>query len=477
MAGPLLLLLVAAGLVVVAGARGGERQAFPHERHAGMFPLCIGCHEGVPAGDRSAFYPPPSQCATCHDGVERDTVVWTPPPEAPSPVRFSHPEHRAERAAEGREPLDCAACHTEADAPRMAVERVVTSRCFACHEHEADSHFVDADCATCHGPAAETPMGGEWLALLPYPQDHVRGDFLGEIHGQLAASEPARCITCHTQERCTSCHVDADDVPEIAAIPAASPGLELPRFAAHYTIPPSHTAPDFVRQHGEVASRQSCATCHTQDDCATCHLSPGPEAVQDMPSAELVMAPGVLLQGRAPESHASAWWVEGHGAEAAAEPSYCSTCHTRDSCAGCHEAPLTGFEDGTRVAGTAFHPPNFAARHSAEAYGRRLECASCHDTGSFCRDCHEQAGFETRGALGPGFHDAEPLWLLRHGQAARQALESCATCHEQRNCLQCHSTTGAFQVNPHGPGFDPERARSRNPGICFACHVSDPGGE
>jgi hypothetical protein len=80
----------------------------------------------------------------------------------------------------------------------------------------------------------------------------------------------------------------------------------------------------------------------------------------------------------------------------------------------------------------------------------------------------------TGGRLGTGFHDAEPLWLLRHGQAARQGLESCASCHEQNQCMQCHSTLGAFKVSPHGPDFDARRAQKRNAAICLACHITDP---
>jgi hypothetical protein len=80
----------------------------------------------------------------------------------------------------------------------------------------------------------------------------------------------------------------------------------------------------------------------------------------------------------------------------------------------------------------------------------------------------------TGGRLGRGFHDAEPLWLLRHGQAARQGLESCASCHEQSQCMQCHSALGAFKVSPHGPDFDPRRAQKRNAAICLVCHLTDP---
>ncbi len=49
--------------------RGLQEQPFPHERHERLFPLCTGCHEGIPTGDRSEYYPDPATCAGCHDGV------------------------------------------------------------------------------------------------------------------------------------------------------------------------------------------------------------------------------------------------------------------------------------------------------------------------------------------------------------------------------------------------------------------------
>ena len=155
----------------------------------------------------------------------------------------------------------------------------------------------------------------------------------------------------------------------------------------------------------------------------------------------------------------------GRGRSTRSEAANCTTCHVRVECEACHSAPDRA----------PFHPSNFESRHAAASYARQLECSSCHSTERFCRDCHQQLGMRSEGRLGSGFHDAEPLWLLRHGQAARQGLESCASCHQQTDCLQCHSTVGAFQVSPHGPGFDPERARSRNPAICFVCHVTVPG--
>lgn len=466
--------MVASGLALamfsLSATGREEQQAFPHEAHAGLFVFCTGCHEGVPYEDRATFYPDPALCVQCHDGVDLARVDWTPPPaDDPDPVVFSHQQHDAITE------LACERCHTQAGEPRMAIhQEVVEARCFTCHGHAAEDHYVDADCATCHTPAAETPMGGRWLAALPYPADHLTGDFLREAHGALADAEPARCATCHTQERCTSCHVNADHVPQIATIPPAPGDLELPRFAAHYFTPPSHLVPGFLENHGDIASFQACATCHTRNDCAVCHTAELPASAVALPRARDVRAPGVLLEPSLPPSHLLASFIERHGPMAAADPGVCTTCHTRTFCSDCHEASLVRVQLPQQIAGPRFHPPNYQARHSAEAYNRRLECAACHNTAAFCRDCHQEAGFQAVGRLGMGFHDAEPVWLLRHGQPARQALESCASCHVQSDCLQCHSQLGAFRVNPHGRDFDARRAWNRNPAICFACHVSAP---
>ncbi len=465
-------------LVLAMSARGGQEEAFPHSEHAGLFPFCVGCHEGVPEGNLAAFYPEPQLCAGCHDGVDMDSVDWTPPAvDEPEPMRFTHPAHMAAAQRAGEGALECEACHIPEGAGRMQVRgELVLPQCLSCHGHPAEDHLVDAPCAVCHGPAAETEMGSPWLASLPYPADHATGEFLRETHGRLAATEPARCSTCHTQERCTSCHVNAEVVPEIARIPRAPESLELPRYAAHYFLPPSHQAPDFLEVHGDMASVQSCSTCHTQNDCAACHSVRLPDVAARLPDASRVRAPGVLLEPRLPPSHTTPSFTTEHGALAAADASSCTSCHVRNECSDCHEASSVQAVMPRALAGPVFHPPNFMARHSAEAYGRQLECSSCHDTAAFCRECHQEAGFETVGALGQGYHDAEPNWLLRHGRPARQALESCASCHQQTDCLQCHSTVGAFKVSPHGEGFDPRRAQERNPAICFACHITDPIG-
>jgi hypothetical protein len=72
--------------------------------------------------------------------------------------------------------------------------------------------------------------------------------------------------------------------------------------------------------------------------------------------------------------------------------------------------------------------------------------------------------------LGSGYHDAKRFFVVGHGQAARQSLETCVSCHTERDCLTCHSALGGRRFNPHGPDFDAERLRKRNIEVCAVCH-------
>jgi hypothetical protein len=462
-----LLACVAVGLGGLAIAlRGQETPGFPHETHQGLFPLCTGCHEGIPLGDEAEFYPEPESCSGCHDGVREVSVAWSGPSEAVDNLTFDHQVHAQALAAAGDPAQDCAACHVPPGGGRLAVaDEVQLGTCWSCHE--ATQHQVDAECTTCHIPLAETGFSVARIESLPVPPDHENGAFLASEHGRLVQEEPARCATCHTQERCVSCHVDVER-DAIARIPAAPPGMELPPATAHYNVPASHTASDWLTNHGAGASRDACATCHTANDCVSCHVRPFPEAIAALPTRDGVVAPGARLAARAPESHERMFFFQAHSTLAAAGEASCATCHEESFCVSCHDAPP----------GASYHPRSFLSRHTASAFGRDAECTNCHSTQAFCRACHVQVGIVPPGGrrLGPGYHDDGPLWLLRHGQGARQNLESCASCHRQVDCTQCHGVLGAFKVSPHSAGFDAERAWSRSPRTCLACHVGNPLG-
>jgi hypothetical protein len=348
----------------------------------------------------------------------------------------------------------------------MAVaDTVQLGTCLACHAHTATEHQVDADCASCHVPLGETRFDLARIEALPTPADHQAASFLAADHGRLVQEDARRCATCHTQERCLECHVDAER-EEIAAFPAAPPAMVLPAHAAHYNVPASHGERDWLSLHGAVATRNECVTCHTSNDCASCHVQPAPSVIATLPSRAEVVAPGVQVVARAPESHGRMFFTRAHTTLAAADDASCSTCHQESFCVSCHDAPMQG----------GYHPAAFLSRHSASAFGRDADCSTCHNTQVFCRQCHVESGLVPAGGgrLGPGYHDDGPLWLIRHGQGARQNLESCATCHRQVDCTQCHGVLGAFKVSPHTDDFDAERAWARSPRTCLACHVGNP---
>jgi hypothetical protein len=270
---------------------------------------------------------------------------------------------------------------------------------------------------------------------------------------------------------------------------------------ATYPTPADHRSGAFAQTHGAVAreSTARCATCHARSSCATCHTGDGAkDVIAQLPDAAEAKGRGVRLRRSveaespvasviparmgtsspdwtpAPHQADSAkrvrvhpgGFIRSHGVAAATEATTCSGCHAQRFCTDCHAG-----EKVTR----RYHPANFVSGHPAKAYGRDTDCASCHSTEAFCRDCHKQLNLGTTGIRGTGFHNAQPQWLLQHGRAARQEMTTCASCHQQRDCLQCHSQLG-WRVNPHGPDFDAVRMHARNRALCLRCHFKDPLG-
>jgi hypothetical protein len=457
---PLLLvrmLAVAFALIArgPAAATAQDTDPFGHARHAGLFPLCTGCH--VMDGNRVNAYPAPAQCAGCHDGRDLALVDWSAPPAQPTLLDFDHPAHA--RAMQGVA-LTCEGCHVAPGRERMDVQsRTEAGNCLSCHTPESAEHFSRPDCSTCHIPLAESSLPLAQISELPAPATHTAPSFLAEHEGG------ASCAICHTRERCAICHVNASTLEAVQAIPAAPGSLILPRYEAEYPEPPGHDVQRWMEDHGTAAATPaSCSTCHTSESCTSCHSQPAPDAVDALPSTRVTEAQGVASSRRAPESHEDVRFTVAHGPSAATRPAACEACHTRTTCTSCHSSAVEPI----------FHPNGFMERHATAAFGRRLECSNCHDSEIFCADCHRSAGRAPEGRTGAAYHDAEPVWLLRHGQAARQGMESCTACHRQQDCLRCHSQLGAFRVNPHGPGFDAEQAHRRNPFVCRACHITDP---
>jgi hypothetical protein len=453
------------GVAAVSGLWAVARQpdGFQHLEHAGLFPLCVGCHAGIETGEEGDLYPAPADCAACHDGEREEPVAWSGPSRMPTTVAFSHPDHarrvREELGADSA--AGCAACHREpgADA-RMAVLAATAEACLACHEHEAPEHLAEGrECRECHVPLASAPgVPAARIVAFPRPASHESPDFV-ERHDP--AAEVASCATCHARESCTRCHLNAGAVPAIGELePDPRVAAWVSAFEPEYPEPASHDDAAWVRGHAEIAKAEpgECANCHVQANCRSCHGDAALPGLDALPAAgpderrgvRTVAVSTVHLPG----------YARAHATSASLEGETCASCHATTFCESCHDGP----------ASPAFHLPDFIERHGPEAYGRETDCSACHSTEVFCRSCHVQAGLGSQGSLGVAFHSARPFWLFGHGTAARQGLEGCVTCHVQSDCAQCHSAVGGWRINPHGPGFDPGPARDANPFSCLRCH-------
>ena len=471
-----------------------QEEPFSHKIHVGLFNSCLGCHAGIPAGDRdAAISVTEADCLECHD---EDEIDWSPSGPSGTNLAFSHPEH-----AEIEE-LECGDCHGLPDGSAfMEVGSANPATCFDCHD--GDSHLaLNAECSFCHLPLAEaTTLTARQISGFPAPDTHDDSGFILD-HADAARAADANCSFCHAQESCSRCHVNSDRVPVIAALPPDDRVADLTDGEpGWWPTPPSHESSDWAVIHGTQAAGaiESCANCHARPSCAGCHgesatfLAALPEPVRGG-------ATGVQVVALRPPGHTFTFAVQ-HGTAASLGLPNCAACHAEAECVDCHDLRGTGqpprpsvrstrHEAGSDASGPGvaavpsaepaggFHPVDFVMRHAAEAYSVRSDCTSCHSTEVFCRDCHTSLGFGDDGATrGNSYHTAQPDWLMSHGKAARQGMEECASCHQQDSCLRCHSAKAGWRVSPHGPDFDPKRVADRSTMSCAICHsgnVVDP---
>ncbi len=468
--------LLASLLLPLAAAAQQRPDGFDHPAHAKLFPRCETCHVGAVRPDAS-IWPTTASCESCHDGTIERRVRWSPRSAAvPTNLKFDHLVHRrsagpaASRA--GGAPPTCGSCHQPSGSGWMTTRRTIVGQCLDCHKLPAE-HLAVADtaCSTCHLSLVDAKTLPESrIKAFGTPPSHKDPGFMVKGlkgHGALAKGSgtirvSASCSTCHARDFCLSCHVNAPETPLIQGL---GPDARSLAIKAELKAPATHRSADFDRRHGtRIGARaEKCSTCHTRESCTACHAGVPAPAVRALAAFGPGRAAGALVARKKPVNH-TANFGEKHGPVASAAARSCSTCHVRTTCLECHRP------DAARTSG--FHPTGFLNRHPSAAYAREASCSDCHDSRQFCASCHNQAGMTSSRLLGTGanYPDAKQTFLFGHGQTARQGLESCDSCHAERDCLTCHSSVGGRRFNPHGPGFDPNRLARKNPQMCAACH-------
>jgi len=382
-----------------------------------LLPLSLAAQQrsGFPHDRHAGLF---SACAECHTGIPTGDAVRSFPPVSL-----------------------CQSCHNGRDVAEVPWNGAAPiSTGFLKFAHASHPGIEDAtSCRTCH--AATTSR--EFLDVGRAANEQCRSCHEGSAH----LADDSACATCHRP----------------VARAAGLPESRIARFAR----PPTHAKSDFATRHlaasGDVAT---CSVCHARESCARCHG----ERSSLAPVERLERDPRVarLVAGKAATRIHRARFRDAHAVRAAADPASCAGCHAQRVCSDCHAAERSA---------RRYHATNFMTRHSSAAYTRDVECSTCHNSEAFCRSCHQRSGVGTRtgGIRTQAWHNGTGAWLLQHARAARQELTTCTSCHQQRDCLQCHSQAGSrMRVNPHGPDFDARRMADRNKGTCLICHLRDP---
>ena len=346
----------------------------------------------------------------------------------PRPVArivFDHAKHQA---------VACNTCHAKIGwADRQASYVPPETVCRSCHAQQTRAP----------GPNLETKRKS---VLEQEPR-------CGFCHGQSRQRTPAKVLRPTSRLRfshrvhelkgvaCRNCH-------------GSSKALQMPKMA-------------------------TCMSCHARrkvsNRCNTCHLT-GKDGRMVVKFGKDMVKPSGNLRG---DRHTRIF-ARAHGPIASRDRRYCETCHTQQSCLGCHSGSFKPWR---------IHGSDYITHHVMDARRNQPRCTGCHRHQSFCLSCHERTGVSQqsrrggfRPSTGRSFHPpgfASPVVGPKHHKfAARSNLAGCASCHAERTCTGCHGsrTRSRGGISPHGPGFSRSpkcRAlASRNQRVCMKCHSS-----
>ena len=248
----LAIAIVGVGIAACAGVLGltpTTTKSFPHRAHVTAGVTCTTCHANMSAG-AALHIPDDATCVSCH-AKPHDTHPCLGCHAAPSAIAelteardhliFDHQPHAA--ASRG----DCMRCHVgiaEGDdhlRPPMAT-------CFKCHDAAQNARTCD----TCHRNLEDTK-------LLPASHLAHDGDWLRE-HGTRAASSGDVCQSCHREKFCAECHGKT-----VAVLPATqhfadpfAPSVHRAGFSARHALESRAEPGACTTCH----SPDRCASCH-----------------------------------------------------------------------------------------------------------------------------------------------------------------------------------------------------------------------
>lgn len=343
-------------------------------------------------------------------------------------IKFSHKFHS--------DLTDCSTCHSKVDSSVSLKDNLLPTmdNCAQCHDVEnSDS------CSTCH-------YGDVYEALTPVQTELI---FDHSFH---VGKEKLDCQTCHKgitevdyafqaeqpyplMNDCWSCH---------GATNVASNACEACHTSTADLLPQTHKSVNFIHTH-KFAARElnaNCVMCHDNNSCGECHV--GTTMLTENNASNNFYKPYV---------------------------------------------PNNSVDGPKQQQITRVHQLDYRFTHGIDAKQKSSECQTCHNTETFCTQCHqgENQDFEMSG-VAPASHLKPNFTTIgvgtgggEHAILARRDIESCVACHDVQGadptCLTCHmDNDGIKGTNPktHPSGFMKETHGDwhNDPGsICFNCHV------
>ena len=314
--GSLLLAVSLVGAAVLGACERPTPPRFPHLEHLAKIecggpgqPACLTCGSCHLSDQGEVVDPQASLCSPCHEHPARKLVAARLPGPAPGEaIRFDHARHLANEKIRGQ----CVGCHggvVSEDVRAPAIPPM--DECLECHQTEFDraqcngchpgselaqlkpvsflrhdanwihQHGVAAAssrlvCGQCHTQSScddchdmsQTLAAANKRPEAIFSQMPHRGDFLSH-HATDAGSNPGKCMSCHTQQSCDSCHL--------------ARGVSAGRAGAVNPHPPGWVGRNTRSKnfHGRAARRSilACAGCHDQGpntNCIQCHRPGGP---------------------------------------------------------------------------------------------------------------------------------------------------------------------------------------------------------
>lgn len=343
-------------------------------------------------------------------------------------IKFNHALHK--------ESVECTACHSGIQNSEALHEGLFPKKedCSSCHDVNDDKN-----CTQCHYEDTFEPLQQKKYALIFSHKKHL--------------SESAKCETCHAG-------IESDDGSNLAT--GYSPNMAV------------------------------CSTCHNDyngvtNACEACHTS---------------------LVNLVPQNHKAPHFERLHKFQAEAPSANCYMCHDNGSCEDCHNGTAgitenntktqfyhpysgTGFASGTKIQKiTRVHDLNFRFSHGMAVKGKEKECSSCHQTETFCVECHggNNEDYATAGVM-PSSHRKAGFVTIgagtgggQHALLAKRDIERCIACHDTEGsdpaCIRCHTDSDGIRgtdSRTHKKGYlsnmDDGDWHSSSASLCYNCHT------